>query len=280
MGPGVLLPEQRALAANLPPAARKVLAGEECKATWAPGPGRGLWVLSMSEGAMGYAEWAELMAGLERAMTGAAKRPAPTFAILEQRDAPGLRTPRADYDLIAVYLADLQSLEPVAEAVAAIRPRGEEGLPVNREVAKQFRKVGEQTARAEQAMTYVTGLIALLAGAVAFAILRLRAEQQVAETGMLQAMGMSRFALGAVAATQGFYVWVMGAALGTALGMWGVGVAARLLPDSDPALGAYREWWLVGVVLAAALVVCVVSAWWAGLAARRLSPSEALGTAV
>jgi hypothetical protein len=268
------------LEGKLPQAVRARLAKDGCRIHWQSGPGPGAWIFSLADGSKRFGEWFDLMTEVAQLMRAAGWAAAPNFAAPELRDAPGLRADRADYDMVAVYVDDLKSIAPVTDAVGSLRMHGEEALPVDREIAKRVQKIGEQTSRAEGAMGVVSGLVALLAGAVAFAILRLRAEHQVAEIGMLQAMGMSRLSLVVMAGLQGLYVWAAGAGIGTAVGLWGVGLIARVLPDGDPTLGAYRELWLVGTIASAALPVCVASAWWAGIPARRLSPAEGLGAAL
>lgn len=266
------------LTAELPPPVTKFLNDEKLSIRWGPGPGRGLWILEAAVDRQ-LAEWGQLLQQLERRMAEAGKARADGFAVPELRDAPGGERPPDTFDFVAVYVTELRALEPVAKAISSLPLRNGEALPVNGEVAAQYRKVGEQTARTEKALGYVSAAVALLAGAVAFAILRLRAEHQVAETGMLRAMGMSRGSLALIAVCQGFYLWALAGVVGSAVGWWGIGVAARLLPDGDPVLGGYREPWLFAAVVGSALVVCVVSAWWAGLTARRLSPAVALGNA-
>jgi len=205
-------------------------------------------------------------------------------AKVEPTRSPGLisgdAAAQTGFDLLAVYVNDVLALAPAAKASETYVLSNDRRLVVDRNVVDQVTRVGEQSARYEAGMSIVAGAMSFVFAGMVWFVFRVRAEQQIAEIGMLKAMGMGR--LGWLAMIQGLMVGSAGALLGTIVGVVLIEQAAmRLYPDDALAAEAatYRTPQLVASVVAAALVGCMACAWEATRRARTLSPAVAIRTA-
>lgn len=184
------------------------------------------------------------------------------------------------YNLLAVYTTGRRALRPTADALEAYRMANGQPLKVDRGVIEQLDRIGEQSERYEKAMTTVAVAMAVIFAVMVWFVFLVRSELQIAEIGMLKAMGMTQ--LGRLAALQGAMVGAVGGLLGAAGGAAALAVLAALFYRGDPTAAADAR--TVGVrlvfaVWAVATVGCAGVAWVATRPARRMSAAEAMRTA-
>ncbi len=192
----------------------------------------------------------------------------------------GDATVPTEFDLLAIYLTDILALKPAAHAAERYVLSNDQRLVVDRNVVDQVTNIGQQSARYETGMSVVAGSMSFVFAGMVWFVFRVRAEQQIAEIGMLKAMGMGR--LGWLAVIQGLMVGFAGALLGTILGAALIGQAAAGMYPDDPLAAeaaAYRDPQIAAAVASAALVACMACAWEATRRARNLSPAVAIRTA-
>ena len=149
------------------------------------------------------------------------------------------------YDQLVVYVDEPEHLKPVAFQIATLE-RGHDNataqgsLYVNEDLIKQADQIGSKTRDAEVLLLVVGGVVVFVACANMFTILWMRAQQQIAEIGMLKTMGLDYHRLRRLYVVEGLIVWLLGAVPGFLTGI-GVGYAFAVdLADRYQAPFAFR----------------------------------------
>ncbi len=186
--------------------------------------------------------------------------------------------PQTNHDMVAVVVPSLDELVPAADAVAGIEAPGG-ALPVNRDAVEKVVRVNEQTRLMVQAVTVVELFLVLIVGWNLFATQAMRADRQIAEVGMLKAMGMPRRVVVAAYLTEAVMLWLPAAVAGTAAGILAAYGAAWWRYHGDPQAirdGFYWTWRLLGQVLGCSAGLTLVCAGLATIRPVLASPSETL----
>jgi len=222
-------------------------------------------------------DWKERFQRVRQA-AAAAKYPAPDDFAAPRFDEPlppgaTAAPPEAGvYNGLAAYLTESDDLIPAAAAMGKYEMANGDALRVDTRSTDQLTKVGQQAARYRTAMGWVVGVTAGVIVVLVWFLFVLRAEQQVAEVGMLKAMGMRR--LGTLAVVQGLMVGGVGGAAGAAAGL---PVTAPLLEWYTPGAPAGPiNWDLAAAAALAATAAGAAACWTANLRASRLSPAAAI----
>ncbi len=152
------------------------------------------------------------------------------------------------------------------------------GYEVEEDRQDQIRRIRATTNRALAFLTPLVVAVALLGAWNLFTIQQLRAQQKVAEVGMLKAMGLSNGLLNLIFLLEASLIWIAGLGLGLLSG-WKLGELteswlAREAPQTALTFGLPLVW-LAGIIVLSG-VLCLGSTFVATRRARRAAPIESL----
>lgn len=190
--------------------------------------------------------------------------------------------PRVNHDMLAVYVSpkvlEEDLLVAVADACESVQA-GERPLEVNRTIVDQVRSINEQTRQIQKVLAWSGGLLVVFACGMLFVIQRIRAEQRIAEIGMLKAMGMTRRSLVLLDLLEGFLLCAPAVLAGVGVAAAGEYAVSAWVHSGNPEHVQrgffWSPLWAVGAALGSGLVFLFFS-WWANHRARTKSPSSAL----
>jgi len=185
------------------------------------------------------------------------------------------------YDMAAIYAPDLDSLVEESEIIPTI-VAGESLLTVNTEMVEKVVRLQEQTKLMLRSLFIALGFLLLLAVFSIYFVQSLRADQQIAEIGMLRAMGMSSSAIRCVYLIEGFFIWLPAASFGVLGGsglVWVCSWAWHRASPEEVSLGFRVPTFLVIGVLLGTILLTMVCIRLASRKALRISPSRALRAA-
>lgn len=193
----------------------------------------------------------------------------------------GLRVdppPRLDYDQAAIYTRDPRSLVQAADAVETVVAGGRK-LETDRTVVDEVSKIAQLTQQAIALLLVLELVLVVLAMSNLRVLQALRAEQKVAETGMLKAMGMTTRALLALELIEGVMLWLPAAVTGVGLGLvfhYGACWAWYGGNAEEVSAGFVVSWRLLLAAVVGSGVLALGCGVWASRHSRRAAPSEAL----
>jgi len=222
------------------------------------------------------ARWHVFLTNIARRLKEAGKGPAaPGFDVPEALGLVADRNPPAEqegFDRIALYLDDPDDQATAGSAARRL------GYEMEDDRLDQIRRIRANTNRT---LAYLTPLViaaALLGAWNLYVIQSLRAQQKIAEVGMLKAMGLTDTLLNLIFLIEASLVWGLGVAVGLLAG-WSLGAMAesflaRETPQTAIAF-AVPPFWLAGIIVGSGLLYAgstfVATRW-----ARRASPIESL----
>lgn len=128
------------------------------------------------------------------------------------------------YDQFVVYVDRPEHMKSVAYQIATLERGGENSqvsgsLYVNEELIKQAERIASKTRDAELLLLIVGVVVVVVACANMFTILWMRAQQQIAEIGMLKTMGLDRRRLRRLYVVEGAVLWFLSVIPGFLIGL-------------------------------------------------------------
>lgn len=223
-------------------------------------------------------EWEAIFEQMNAEFQHAVPAPQEAFRV-DTSDYPKLvPEPRTDHDMVAVVATDLDALIPASIGVAQVETTIGK-LPVNRDAVEKIERLNEQTRLMVETLSVVEFFLILIAVSNLYVIQTMRADRQIAEVGMLKAMGMSRGLVLATYLLEAFLLWLPAALTGVLAGIAATFCLAYRKYHHNPeelAHGFYCEWSLLWLVFAASGGMALGSAFLAILRSVFTSPSESL----